>query len=150
MEVILLDKIAHLGTLGEKVKVKSGYARNYLIPQGKAVLANEANVKAFEAKKAELEKKIAEELESAKSRAEKIAAIGSVVIKATAGDEGKLFGSVGTKDIADAITAAGAEVQKREVHLNSGLLRMVGEYDIVLQLHPEVTADIKVCIVPEK
>ncbi len=150
MEVILLDKIAHLGTLGEKVKVKSGYARNFLIPQGKAVLATEANVKAFEARKAELEKKIADELAAAQERAAKIEAIGAVTIKATAGDEGKLFGSVGTKDIADAVTSAGAEIQKREVHLNSGLLRNVGEYDIALQLHPEVTTTIKVCIVPDK
>ena len=150
MEVILLDKIAHLGTLGETVKVKSGYARNFLIPQGKAVLATKANIAAFEARKEELEKKIAAELAEAQERANKIAAIGTVVIKATAGDEGKLFGSVGTKDIADAITAAGAEVQKREVHLNNGLLRNVGEYDIVLQLHPEVTAEIKVSIEPDK
>jgi large subunit ribosomal protein L9 len=150
MEVILLDKIAHLGTLGDKVKVKSGYARNYLIPQKKAVLATEKNISEFEARKAELEKKIADELAAAQARAEKIQAIGSVTIKATAGDEGKLFGSVGTKDIADAVTAAGAEVQKREVHLNNGLLRNVGEYDIALQLHSEVTVNIKVCIVPEK
>lgn len=150
MEVILLDKLAHLGGLGDKVKVKNGYARNYLIPTGKAVMATEANVKAFEAKKAEYEKKIAEQLAAAEDRKSKIEALGSVTIEAVAGDEGKLFGSIGTKDIADAVTAAGVAIEKREVHLNNGVLRAVGEYTIVLQLHSEVSAEIIVKIVPAK
>ncbi|MGN1356982.1 MAG: 50S ribosomal protein L9 [Succinivibrionaceae bacterium] len=150
MEVILLDKISHLGGLGDKVKVKNGYARNFLIPTGKAVMATEANIKAFEAKKAEYEKKIAEELAAAEERKAKVEALGSVTIEAVAGDEGKLFGSVGTKDIADAITAAGVEIAKREVHLNNGVLRAVGEYTIVLQLHSEISVEIIVKIVPAK
>lgn len=150
MEVILLDKLAHLGSLGDKVKVKNGYARNYLIPQGKAVMATEANVKLFEERKAELEKKLADELAAAQARASKLTEIGSVTIEAVAGDEGKLFGSIGTKDIADAVTKAGCEVAKREVHLNNGVLRNVGEYDIVIQLHADVTAAIKLNIVPAK
>ncbi len=149
MEVILLDKLAHLGGLGDKVKVKNGFARNYLIPNGKAVMATEANVKMFEERKAELEKKIAADLAAANERASKIAELGSVTITAVAGEEGKLFGSIGTKDIADAITAAGVAVEKREVHLDNGVLRSVGEYDIALQVHADVSAQIKVIIVAE-
>ncbi|MCR4555032.1 MAG: 50S ribosomal protein L9 [Succinivibrionaceae bacterium] len=150
MEVILLDKLAHLGSLGDRVKVKNGYARNYLIPNKKAVMATEANIKHFEEQKEMYAKKIAEELAAANARAEKIASLGSVTISAVAGDEGKLFGSIGTKDIADALTNAGVEVAKREVHLNNGVLRAVGEYDIVIQLHADVKADVKVNIVPAK
>lgn len=149
MEVILLDKLAHLGGLGDKVKVKNGFARNYLIPNGKAVMATEANVKMFEERKAELEKKIAADLAAANERASKIAELGSVTITAVAGEEGKLFGSIGTKDIADAISAAGVAVEKREVHLDNGVLRSVGEYDIALQVHADVSAQIKVIIVAE-
>ena len=149
MEVILLDKLAHLGSLGDKVKVKNGFARNYLIPNGKAVMATEANIKMFEERKAELEKKLAADLAAANDRASKIAELGSVTIKAVAGEEGKLFGSIGTKDIADAITAAGVAVEKREVHLDNGVLRSVGEYDIALQVHADVSAQIKVIIAAE-
>ncbi|MEC8639651.1 MAG: 50S ribosomal protein L9, partial [Pseudomonadota bacterium] len=123
MNIILLDKIANLGGLGDQVTVKSGYARNFLFPQGKAVPATKDNVEKFEARRAELEAKIAEQLAAANARAEKVAELAEVTIAAPAGDEGKLFGSVGTRDIADAITAAGVEVQKAEVKLPTGTLR---------------------------
>ena len=123
MEIILLDKIANLGGLGDTVTVKSGFARNFLFPQGKAVPATKANVEKFEARRAELEAKIAEQLAAAQARADKVAELGEVTIAAPAGDEGKLFGSVGTQDIADAITAAGVEVAKAEVKLPTGTLR---------------------------
>ena len=122
MNIILLDKIANLGGLGDQVTVKSGYARNFLFPQGKAVPATKDNVEKFEARRAELEAKIAEQLAAANARAEKVAELAEVTIAAPAGDEGKLFGSVGTRDIADAITAAGVEVQKAEVKLPTGTL----------------------------
>ncbi len=149
MEIILLDKIANLGGLGDKVSVKAGYARNFLFTQGKAVPATKANLEVFEARRAELEAKIAEELAAANARAEKIAEMGSVTIASPAGDEGKLFGSVGTRDIADAITAAGVEVAKSEVKLPTGTLREVGEHEVELQLHSDVMTSIKVVIVKE-
>lgn len=150
MEVILLDKIAHLGGLGDKVKVRNGYGRNYLLPQKKAVMATKENVAKFEAQRAEYEAKIAAELKEAQDRAAKIAEIATVSILAKAGDEGKLFGSIGTRDIADAVTAAGCEIHKSEVRLPDGVLRNVGEYDIMLQLHADVKADIRVVIVADK
>lgn len=149
MEIILLDKIANLGGLGDTVIVKSGYARNFLFPQGKAVPATKANVEKFEARRAELEAKIAEGLTVAQARATKITELGEVTIAAPAGDEGKLFGSVGTRDIADAITAAGVAVTKAEVKLPTGTLREIGEFDIDLQLHSEVTATAKLVIIQE-
>lgn len=149
MEIILLDKIANLGGLGDKVTVKSGYARNFLFPQGKAVPATKVNVEKFEARRAELEAKIAEQLAAAQARADKIAALGEVTIASPAGDEGKLFGSVGTRDIAAAITAAGVEVTKSEVKLPVGTLRETGEFDIDLQIHSEVTTTIKLVIIQE-
>ena len=150
MEVILLDKIAHLGGLGDKVKVRNGFARNFLLPQKKAVLANKENLAKFEAQRAELEARIAAELSAATERANAIAAIGKFTIAALAGDEGKLFGSIGTRDIADAVTAAGVEIHKSEVRLPVGVLRSVGEYAIALQLHPDVKIDITLEIVPSK
>ena len=147
MEIILLDKIANLGSLGDQVSVKSGYARNFLFPQGKAVPATDANVKAFEERRAELEAKIAADLAAAEQRAEKVNALDPVVISSKAGDEGKLFGSIGTKDIADAVTAAGVEVQKSEVLLPNGTLRETGEYDIELHLHADVFATVKLQVV---
>ncbi len=149
MEIILLDKIANLGGLGDTVSVKAGFARNFLFPQGKAVPATKANVEKFEARRAEYEAKVAEELSAAQARADKVAELGEVTIAAPAGDEGKLFGSVGTRDIADAITAAGVAVSKAEVKLPTGTLRETGEYDIDLQLHSEVTTSVKVVIVVE-
>ena len=149
MEIILLDKIANLGGLGDKVTVKSGYARNFLFPQGKAVPATKANLEKFEARRAELEAKIAEELTAAEARAEKVQGLGEVTIAAPAGDEGKLFGSVGTRDIADAITAAGVEVSKAEVKLPTGTLRETGEFEIDLQFHSDVMTSIKLIIIAE-
>ena len=149
MQIILLDKIANLGGLGDKVTVKSGYARNFLFPQGKAVPATKVNVEKFEHRRAELEAKIAEQHAAAQSRADKIAALGEVTIASPAGDEGKLFGSVGTRDIAAAITAAGVAVTKSEVKLPVGTLRETGEFEIDLQIHSDVTATIKLVIIQE-
>lgn len=148
MEVILLEKVSNLGNLGEKVNVRSGYGRNFLIPQGKAVSATEENVAAFEARRAELEKAAAETLAAAQARADKLNGL-SVTLTQKAGDEGKLFGSVGTQDIADACTAAGVEVAKSEVRMPTGAIREVGEFDVDVQLHSDVTATVKVAIVAE-
>jgi len=148
MEVILLEKIGKLGGLGDKVTVKSGYGRNYLIPYGKAVPANEANVAEFEARRAELEKAAAEKLAAAQARADQLNEK-EVTIVSKAGDEGKLFGSIGVRDIADAITAAGVETAKSEVRLPDGAIRNVGEFEITVQLHSEVTATIKLIVVAE-
>ncbi len=148
MDVILLEKVANLGSLGDKVKVKAGYGRNFLLPYGKAVPATADNLKAFEERRAELEKAAAEKLAEAQARAEALEG-SSVTITSKAGEEGKLFGSIGVRDIADAITAAGTEVEKSEVRLPEGPLRVVGEYEIELQLHSDVTAMINLAIVAE-
>ena len=148
MEVILLEKIGKLGGLGDQVNVKAGFGRNYLIPQGKAVPATADNVAKFEERRAELEKAATEKLTSAEARAEQLNEK-EVSIVAKAGDEGKLFGSIGTRDIADVITAAGVEVEKAEVRLPEGAIRTVGEFDIAVQLHPEVTATVKLAVVAE-
>ncbi len=147
MDIILLDKVANLGTLGDQVSVKAGYARNFLFPQGKAVPANKANTEKFEARRAELEAKIAADLATAEQRGEKLSALETVVIASKAGDEGKLFGSIGTRDIADAVSAAGVEVAKSEVRLPEGVLRNTGEYEIAIQVHSDVTATVKVSVV---
>lgn len=149
MQIILLDKVANLGGLGDNVTVKSGYARNFLFPQGKAVPATKANIEKFEARRAELEAKLASDLAAANDRAAKVAALGEVTIASKAGDEGKLFGSVGTRDIADAITEAGVKVSKAEVKLPNGTLRETGEFEIDVQLHAEVTATVKVVVIAE-
>tara|TARA_Y100000034_G_C6519545_1_gene223534 strand:- start:35 stop:487 length:453 start_codon:yes stop_codon:yes gene_type:complete len=149
MQVILLDKIANLGNLGDQVAVKSGFARNFLFPKGKAVPATKANIETFEARRAELEAKIAEELTAAQARAEKLEALAEVTLVSKAGDEGKLFGSIGTRDIADAITAVGLEVAKSEVRLPNGTIRETGEFDVAIQLHSEVTTTIKVIVIAE-
>ncbi len=149
MEVILLENVGSLGSLGDKVAVKAGYGRNFLIPQGKAVPATEENVAVFEARRAELEAAAAATLEAAQKRAAAIEALERIEIAATAGDEGKLFGSVGTRDIADSITQAGVEVDKSEVRLPEGVIRETGEYQVMLQVHGEVTATITVEVVPE-
>jgi large subunit ribosomal protein L9 len=148
MEVILLEKIGKLGNLGDKVTVKGGYGRNYLMPQGKAVAATEANVAKFEERRAELEAAAAAALNAATARAEELNEK-EITIVSKAGDEGKLFGSIGTKDIADAITAAGAEVEKSEVRLPEGALRHTGEFEVAIQLHPEVTATVGIIVVGE-
>jgi len=149
MQVILLDKIGNLGSLGDTVSVKSGYARNFLIPQGKAVMATKSNVEMFETRRAELEAKVAEQLVASQARAEQVNALEAVVITSKAGDEGKLFGSIGTREIADAITAAGVAVSKSEVRLPEGALRNVGSFEVSIQLHSEVFATAKIQIVAE-
>ena len=149
MQVILIDKIAHLGKVGDQVNVKSGYARNFLIPQGKAVMATAANIEHFEARRAELEEKAAQALAAAVDRAARLEALGSVTIASKAGDEGRLFGSIGTRDIADAITAKGVEVAKSEVRLPNGLIRTLGEHEVTFQFHGEVFSHLNVIIVAE-
>jgi ribosomal protein L9 len=149
MQVILLDKIAHLGKVGDQVNVKSGFARNFLIPQGKAVMATKANIEHFEARRAELEEKAAQALAAAVDRAARLEALGSVTIASKAGDEGRLFGSIGTRDIADAITAKGVEVAKSEVRLPNGLIRTLGEHEVTFQFHGEVFSHLNVVIVAE-
>ncbi|EKP0306900.1 50S ribosomal protein L9 [Aeromonas veronii] len=146
MQVILLDKIAKLGGLGDQVSVKSGYARNYLIPQGKAVMATKANIEAFGARRAELEAKLAANKAAAEERAAKLAELATVVIASKSGDEGKLFGSIGTRDVAEAITAAGVAVAKSEVRMGN-VLRNTGDYEVVVQLHADVKATVQIQVV---
>ncbi|SFM42714.1 LSU ribosomal protein L9P [Ectothiorhodospira mobilis] len=148
MEVILLEKVENLGNLGDKVRVRPGYARNYLLPQGKAKFATEANLAEFEARRAELEKAAAEALAAAEARREKLEAM-TVTVTAKAGGEGKLFGSVGTADIADAVKSMGVELEKREVRLPEGPLRQTGEFEVDLQLHTDVKATLKVVVAAE-
>jgi len=149
MEVILLEKVGKLGTVGDKVTVKSGFGRNYLVPQGKAIRATKSNIEEFEARRAELEAAAADRKTAAEGRAKLLAGYEAFTITAKAGDEGKLFGSIGTRDIADAITAAGVDVAKAEVKLPQGTLREVGEYDVDLQLHVDVTHTIKLVVAAE-
>lgn len=149
MEVILLEKVGRLGTVGDRVDVRSGYGRNYLLPQGKAVAATGTNIAEFEARRAELEAAAADKRTSAEGRAKLLAEKGSITIKANAGDEGKLFGSVGARDIAEAITAEGLKVAKSEVKLPGGTLREVGEFEVDIQLHVDVVQTIKVVIEAE-
>src|SRR5690554_1339221 len=148
MQVILLEKVGRLGNLGDKVNVKPGYGRNFLLPYGKAVAATEANIAEFEQRRAELEAAAAERRSAAEARAAQLAEL-TVTIAANAGDEGKLFGSVGTRDIAEAITAAGVEVVKAEVKLPQGALRETGEYEIDIQVHSEVTQTVKLSVIAE-
>ena len=148
MEVILLEKVGKLGTVGDKVTVKAGFGRNYLVPQGKAAPATQANLAEFELRRVELEAAAASKKEAAESRAVQLAEM-TITIAANAGDEGKLFGSVGARDIAEAATAAGVEVAKSEVKLPQGTLREVGEYDVDLQLHVDLVQTLKVVIEAE-
>ncbi len=148
MEVILLEKVGKMGGLGDQVNVKAGFGRNYLIPYGKAVPATKANLENFGARRAELEKAAAEKLSEAQARAEKLNEIELTVV-AKAGDEGKLFGSIGARDIADAITEAGMPVAKSEVRLPEGPVRNTGEFEIAIQLHSEVTAVLSLVVVAE-
>jgi len=149
MEVILLEKIHKLGELGDKVRVRAGYGRNYLIPQKRAVPATEENVEKFEAQRAELEKAQSSALSAAQIR---VAAIGelAVTISAKAGAEGKLYGSIGTAEIAEAVSASGNELEKREVRLPDGPLREVGEYHVTLHLHADAETSITVHVLAEE
>jgi large subunit ribosomal protein L9 len=146
MEVILLEKVDNLGQLGDKVVVKSGYGRNYLIPSGRAVSATAKNLEAFEARRAELEKQAAERLAAANARKEQLDGL-AITIRHRAGDEGRLFGSVGTSDIADAVTATGVTLERHEVRLPAGPFRVAGEYDVSVHLHADVNATLKLTIV---
>jgi large subunit ribosomal protein L9 len=148
MDVILLERVRNLGNLGDEVSVKNGYGRNFLIPQGKAVRATAANREVFESRRAELEAQAAGQLKAAEDRAAGLAEL-AVTIAARASDEGKLFGSVGSREIADAITEAGQEVSKDEVLLPVGPLRSIGEFTVDLQLHSDVTASVTVNVIPE-
>ncbi|KMN76313.1 large subunit ribosomal protein L9 [Chromobacterium alkanivorans] len=148
MQIILLEKVANLGQLGDVVKVKDGYGRNFLIPQGKAKRATEANLKEFDARRAELEAKQAEILADAKVRAEKLVEA-VVTIAQKAGVDGRLFGSVTNVDVAEAVTAFGVPVKRFEVRLPNGPFKAIGEYDIEIALHHDVVAPIKIVVVAE-
>jgi large subunit ribosomal protein L9 len=149
MEVILLQKIANLGDIGDRVKVKPGFGRNYLLPGGKATLATPENIARFEARRAELEAKAAADLSSARSRAAALEGF-KLSITAKAGSEGKLFGSIGTTDIAEACKAAGHEIERSEVRLPGGPIRMVGEHVISLHLHSDIDLQVPLTIVAEE
>ncbi|MBT3673198.1 MAG: 50S ribosomal protein L9 [Porticoccaceae bacterium] len=149
MEVILLEKIGKLGNIGDRANVKAGFGRNYLIPQGKAVFATDKNVAEFELRRAGLEAQAAEKLTEAQARADKLKAVGSITISAIAGDEGKLFGSVGARELEEAIAAAGSDVSKNEISLPEGPLRQVGEFNIDVHLHTDITETITVVIEAE-
>jgi large subunit ribosomal protein L9 len=149
MEVILLEKIRNLGDLGDKVNVKAGYGRNYLIPQSKAVFATEENIKHFEVRRAELEKKAQQSLALAQQRAAKFNDT-TIVITAMASEEGKLYGSVGPNEVKEALEAKSIEVSKREIVMPEGQIHSVGDYEVEIYLHSDVVATLKVEIVPAK
>lgn len=148
MEVILLQNIENLGGLGDKVVVKSGYGRNFLIPSGRAVPATDENLAALETRRAELEKEAAESLAQAETRKAEVEAL-SLTIARKAGDEGRLFGSVGTTDIVEAAAAAGVTLNKREVRLPEGPFHITGDVEVQIHLHTDVNATLKLSIVPE-
>lgn len=147
MEVILLERIAGLGGLGDRVDVKPGYARNFLVPQGKALSATERNIARFEERRAELERQAADEVVRAQRRSDDLGAL-DLVITRRAGGEGRLFGSVGIIDIAEATTEAGVEVQRNEVRMPDGPIRQTGRYDVSIRVHPDVEASVRVAVVP--
>ena len=145
MQVILMEKVVNLGALGDVVKVKDGYARNFLIPHGKAKRATEANLKEFEGRRAELEKKAAEQLSAAQERATKLEGL-SIVIARKAGVDGRLFGSVNNADVAEALAAQGIPVAKAEIRMPQGPVKQIGEYPLTLQLHTDVQAHVTVVV----
>ena len=149
MEIILLENVANLGGLGDRVNVKPGYGRNYLVPHGKAVPATATNIADFESRRAELQKEADAQRHAVETRAAKINAL-SIRILANAGEEGKLFGSVTVRDIADEATSAGVEIDRSEIRLPSGPLREVGEYQVEVYLHPEVSAHVSVAVEAEE
>lgn len=148
MQLILLQKVVNLGNLGDQVNVKPGYGRNFLVPQGKAVPATAANIAEFEAKRADYEAKAKAIAEGAEGRRAKLEGA-SVTIKANASTEGKLYGSVGPRDIAEALTAAGYQVEKSEVVMGEGPLRHIGEFQVIVHLHADVETPVKVIVEPE-
>jgi large subunit ribosomal protein L9 len=149
MELILLEKVKNLGDLGDTVKVKPGYGRNFLLPKGKALPATEENRKVFEVRKAELIKKAEASLNASKMRAEKLSGL-TVTVRALAAEEGRLYGSVGPSEIARAVTAKGTELQRSEIDLPGGPIRTIGTYPAVVRLHSEVSVDITVVVEEEK
>ena len=149
MEVILLQKVANLGNIGDRVKVKPGFGRNYLLPQGKAALATAANVAKFEERRTDLEKRAADDLAAARTRAARLEGH-ALTITAKVGGEGKLFGSIGTADIAEALSADGIEVERSEVRLPGGPIRLVGEHHVKVHLHSDVEVDLTVTVVAEE
>jgi large subunit ribosomal protein L9 len=149
MEVILLEKIGKLGNIGDLANVKSGYGRNYLIPQGKALFATKANLEEFEARRADLEAAAADKIGKAQIRANKLVEIATVTIAAIAGDEGKLFGSVGTREIEEAVNNAGGDISKSEINMPEGAIRNIGEFAVEVQLHTDVTQAITVVVEAE-
>ena len=149
MEVILLQKVANLGNIGDRVKVKPGFGRNYLLPQGKAALATAANVAKFEERRTDLEKRAADDLAAARTRAARLDGH-ALSITAKVGGEGKLFGSIGTADIAEALSADGIEVERSEVRLPGGPIRLVGEHHVKVHLHSDVEVDLTVTVVAEE
>ena len=148
MEVILLEKIANLGNLGDKVIIKSGYGRNYLVPQGKAVPATASKIAEFEARRAELEKAAAEKLSAAQKQGNELNKL-QIVITQKAGDEGRLFGSVGTHNIAEAITVGGIAIEKHQIRLPNGAIRHIGEYPIDINLHSDVIVTLTIKVAAE-
>lgn len=148
MKVILLESITKLGDLGDQVNVKSGYARNYLVPQGKAVAATKANIEHFETRRAELEAAAKDKLSVAENRKEQLEAL-ELTAEVKAGDEGKMFGSLGARDIADLVNQSGVELAKSEVSLPDGPIRQTGDYELDLHLHAEVVATLKLTVVAE-
>jgi len=148
MELILLEKITNLGNLGDKVKVKPGYGRNYLVPSGKAVPATAKNIAEFEARREELEKLAYQKLSSAEERCAALQGF-EIVLTAIAGEEGKLYGSVGPREIADAVTARGIQLEKSEVTMGEGPIRYTGEHAVLVHLHADVETEIKVIVNPE-
>lgn len=149
MEVILLEKVENLGSMGDRVKVRPGYGRNFLLPQGKATLATAANIEKFEAIRAELEAKSAELLTRAQGRAKLLEGV-SVKLTAKAGNEGKLFGSIGNADIAAALTEQGVEIERREVHMPDGPIRLLGEHTVEVVLHSELSVTVPVEVIGEE
>jgi large subunit ribosomal protein L9 len=149
MEVILLQKVANLGNIGDRVKVRSGFGRNFLLPQGKATLATPDNIARFEARRAELERTAREHLSSAEERAAAMKDF-KLIIRAKAGTEGKLFGSIGTSDIAEACTREGFKVERSEVRLPTGPLRTLGEHTVNLHLHADIDVPLHVTIIAEE
>ena len=150
MEVILLQKVENLGNLGDKVKVKAGFGRNFLIPQGKATAATAANLAAFETRRAELEREAQVSIDKAAVRKAEFDAAGAIVLSAKAGAEGKLFGSIGTVDLAEAFARKGIKVERRELRLPHGPIRVVGEHSVEVHLHSDVNVSVPVTIKPEE
>lgn len=150
MEVILLENIENLGSVGDKVNVKSGFARNFLVPQGKAQMATSANLAKFEARRAELEKAAATALQAAETRKQEIEALAVIEVSARVGSEGKLFGSVGVADVSDAIATLGVTVEKSEIRMPEGALRVVGEHVVDIHLYTDVDTQVTINIIGEE